>query len=101
MWVVRDLRAFLQSNYARKKLVADGSRISAGSNATTAQLIGAAVIARYQYYCSELEICQDYADFAANMISQNAGNGEVKLSLPFNFANQLICVASLVLVTAS
>jgi phage tail sheath gpL-like len=101
MYVLRDMRAFLQSNYARKKLVADGSRISAGSNATTAQLIGAAVIGRYQYYCSTLEICQNLAAFTANSLSQNAGNGEVKLSLPFDFANQLNVIASLVLVTSS
>jgi phage tail sheath gpL-like len=101
MWVIRDLRAFLQSNYARKKLVIDGSRISAGSNATTAQLIGVSVIARYQYYCIDLEICQDYASFASGLIAQNAGNGLVKLSLPFNFSNQLIVIASLALVTSS
>jgi phage tail sheath gpL-like len=100
MYVIRDLRAFLQANYARKKLVADGSRIAAGSNATTSQLILASVLGRYQTYCT-LAICQNYAAFAAGAIAQNAGNGEVKLLLPFDLASQLRVIASLVLFTQS
>jgi phage tail sheath gpL-like len=100
MYVIRDLRSFLQATYARKQLVADGSIIAAGSNATTAQLILASVLGRYQTYCT-LAICQNYANFVAGAVAQNAGFGEVKLSLPFDLANQLRVIASLVLFTKS
>jgi phage tail sheath gpL-like len=100
MFLIRDMRAFFQNTYQRKKLVADGSRIAAGSNATTAQLILASAIARYQTYCT-LGLAQNYATFAAKALAQNAGNGLVKLSLPFDLANQLRIIASLALFVKS
>jgi phage tail sheath gpL-like len=100
MFLLRDMRSFLQTIYARKKLVADGSLIAAGSNAVTSQLILQSAIARYQTYCTQ-GLAQNYATFAAKALAQNAGGGLVKLSLPFDLANQLRIIASLALFTKS
>ena len=100
MYLLRDMRAFLQTLYARKKLVADGSLIAAGSNAVTSQLILQSAIARYQTYCTQ-GLAQNYATFAATALAQNAGGGLVKLSLPFDLANQLRIIAALALFTKS
>lgn len=100
MFLVRDMRTFLEVTYPRKKLVADGSIIAAGSNSVTSQLILASAIARYQTYCT-LGLAQNYATFAKNALAQNAGNGLVKLSLPFDLANQLRIIAALAFFTKS
>lgn len=100
MYLIRDMRAFLQITYARKKLVADGSLIAAGSNAVTSQLILQSCLARYQTYCTN-GLAQNYATFAKNALAQNAGGGLVKLSLPFDLANQLRVIAVLALFTKS
>jgi phage tail sheath gpL-like len=100
MYLIRDMRAFLQTTYARKKLVADGSIIAAGSNVVTSQLILQSAIARYQTYCTQ-GLAQNYATFAKTALAQNAGGGEVKLSLPFDLANQLRVIAAIALFTKS
>ncbi len=86
--VIRDLRIQMQSQFARKKLVADGTRIPGGSNQVTAQIILAAVKALYVTYCNR-GWAQNAAAFAAGAVAQNAGNGEVKMRLPVDVANQL------------
>jgi phage tail sheath gpL-like len=91
-YIIRDLRTYLSTTYARKILVADGTPISGGSYMTTAQLILADVISRYQTYCND-GVAQNYAGFAAAATAQNLGNGKVALQLPINVADQLRIIA--------
>ena len=86
--LVRDMRTYLQATYGRKKLVADGSTISGGSNMVTSQTILAAVLARYKGYC-DAGRAQNYAAFKAGAQAVNAGNGQVNLLLPFVLPSQL------------
>lgn len=88
MDIVRDMRAYLQATYGRKKLVADGTSIAGGSNMVTAQTILSAVLARYQGYCNAGR-AQNYAAFKAGAQAVNAGGGRVNLLLPFVLPNQL------------
>lgn len=92
---IRDLRTFLLTNYGRKKLVLDETRISDGTNTTTASLIKAAIIARYRYQ-EQLGWVQNSANFAANILVENAGNGQVRVMAPIDCANQLRIIAVLV-----
>ncbi len=92
MAVIRDLRIQLQSQFARKKLVADGTRIPGGSNQVTAQIVLAVAKALYVTYCTR-GWAQDAPGFAAGALGQNAGGGLVKLLLPVRVANQLRTIA--------
>jgi phage tail sheath gpL-like len=92
MACLRDLLSFLTSNFGRKKLVADGTVISGGSNIVTAQTILQAVIARYTYQAAQ-GLTQEAAAFAKAAQAVNAGNGVVTLYLPYNVANQLRIIA--------
>ncbi|MBM9401549.1 phage tail sheath subtilisin-like domain-containing protein [Gluconacetobacter azotocaptans] len=89
---LQDMRIFLASQFAACILVADGTKIPAGAKATTAQLVGKACIARYRVQAANLWV-QNPDIFAANVVATNAGNGVVKLVLPFNWANQLRAIA--------
>ena len=91
----RTLRTALQSQYANKILVSDGSRIPPGSSMTTAQLISLSAIAQYNGLCQQ-GLFQNAALFAKQVAYQNAGNGLVKLYLPMMVANQLRNVALLI-----
>ncbi len=91
MDLIRDMRVFLQTTYARKKLVADGSNIPGGSNATTSQNVLSSAWGRYRGYC-DANRAQNYATFKANSRAQNAGNGQVNLLLPFDLPNELIAI---------
>jgi len=91
-YLIRDLRTYLASTYARKILVADGTPITGGSSMVTAQSIKADIISRYRTYCNN-GLAQNYATFAANAVAQNVGNGNVALQLPFDLANQLRVLA--------
>jgi phage tail sheath gpL-like len=91
-YIIRDLRNYLGTAYARKILVVDGTPISGGSFMTTAQNILADVISRYQVYCNA-GVAQAYATFAANATAQNQGNGVVALQLPIIPAGQLRVIA--------
>lgn len=93
---ISDLRTFIQSNYLTGKiLVSDGSRIPYGSAMVTAQTILTGVIGRYQTHCT-IGWAQNPKQFAQQALAQNAGNGLVKLMLPYMVANQLRQVAMLV-----
>lgn len=74
MYVLRSLRSVVTTNYARKKLAADGVRPPAGSNIVTPSLIKADLIANYR----ELEaagMVQESDVFAANLVvEKNASN---------------------------
>ena len=80
--------------FARKKLLEDGNIIPAGSNAVTPKIISTATIAWYREECAAGN-AQDPDQFAAAIISQNAGNGTVKSLLPFILVNQLRQIAAL------
>ncbi|MCJ8355563.1 phage tail protein, partial [Novacetimonas hansenii] len=92
MICLQDMRIYLASMFAGFILVADGTKISAGAKATTAQLIGKACAARYNWQCSQLW-AQNAATFAASLQSQNQGGGQVFLLMPYDFANQLWVIA--------
>ncbi|ARW48743.1 phage tail sheath subtilisin-like domain-containing protein [Acetobacter pasteurianus] len=89
---LQDMRSYLASTFNRFILVVDGSKIPAGAKATTAQLVGKAAAARYNWQCQQLW-AQDPSTFSANLVSENAGNGVVKMLLPFKFADQLWVIA--------
>lgn len=89
---MQDMRIFLASQYSRCILVSDGTKIPAGAKATTAALIGKAAASRYRWQASQFWV-QNADDFAQNLVAENAGNGLVKLLLPYNFANQLRVIA--------
>lgn len=92
MICLQDMRIYLASMFAGFILVADGTKIPAGAKATTAQLIGKACAARYNWQCSQLW-AQNAATFAANLQAQNQGGGQVFLLMPYDFANQLWVIA--------
>ncbi|GBQ84093.1 bacteriophage tail sheath protein [Gluconacetobacter johannae DSM 13595] len=89
---LQDMRIFLASQFAACILVADGTKIPAGVRATTAQLIGKACAARYRVQAANLWV-QNPDIFAASVVATNAGSGLVTLLLPYNWANQLRCIA--------
>nr|WP_255663248.1 phage tail sheath subtilisin-like domain-containing protein [Komagataeibacter sp. FNDCR2] len=93
-YVIRDLRAF-QAPYLVKKLVSDTTRIAAGSNAINAPVVKQALISRYV----ELETggyVQNSANFAAGIIVQNAGGGQLRELLPIDVVNQVRDVPMLI-----
>jgi phage tail sheath gpL-like len=94
-FIIRDLRTFLTSQFPRKILVADGTPIPFGSAMVTAQTILAAIIGRYQTYCTS-GLAQNATVFAQQAQAQNAGNGLVSLLLPIQVANQLRQTAMLI-----
>lgn len=97
---MQDMVTYLASQYPRTILVADGSRIPAGAQSTTAQLVGKSAVARYRWQATQLWV-QNPDTFAASIVAENAGNGVVKLLLPYDFANQLWVIAGNVLFTKS
>lgn len=92
---IRDMRIFLQSQFPRKKLVSDTTRISAGSNMVTSKTVLASAVARYRTQCAN-GLMQNPDQFAQQAKSQNKGNGLVALLLPMQLANQLRQIAMLV-----
>ena len=92
---IQDMLGFLAAQYPATILVADGTKIPAGAPVTTAQMVGAACASRYVTQCNNFW-CQNPQQFAAGIQAINAGNGEVKLLLPYMIANQLRVVAATV-----
>ncbi|PYD63975.1 phage tail sheath subtilisin-like domain-containing protein [Gluconacetobacter entanii] len=92
MICLQDMRIYLASQFGGCILVADGTKIPAVAKATTAQLIGKACSARYNWQCSQFW-AQNAATFAANIQAQNQGGGVVALLMPYDFANQLWVIA--------
>ena len=94
MYVARDLRNYLLSRYARKKLVSDATQVMPGSNCVTSQMIKASTVSEYR----QLEVAgyvQNSSTFAANIIAEDAGNGLVKILAPVDLVNQLRQIAIL------
>ncbi|EHH68380.1 hypothetical protein GMO_11500 [Gluconobacter morbifer G707] len=92
VYIIRDIQAFLKARYGRKKLVADGTDISGGSNMVTSQTILAAAVGRYKTLCDN-GFAQGYETFKANASAENMGNGTVALMLPFHLVDQLRMIA--------
>ncbi|GBQ32276.1 phage tail protein [Gluconacetobacter azotocaptans] len=89
---LQDMQTYLSSQFGGYGLVADGTVIPAGAKFTTAQLIGKSVVARYRWQGQQLWV-QNADTFAQNLVAQNAGNGQVSLLMPYDFANQLWQIA--------
>lgn len=86
-YVIRDLREF-QAPYLTKKLVSDTTRIAAGSNAINAPVVKQALISRYTAL-EDAGYVQNSANFAAAIIVQNAGGGQLRELLPIDVVNQV------------
>jgi phage tail sheath gpL-like len=97
---IRDMRIFVQSTYVPSILVADGTQIPFGSGMTTAQTILQGCIARYRRYCTA-GLMQNFDEFKKKATALNAGNGLVKLNLPFVPSDQLEAVGMLINLQAS
>lgn len=89
---LQDMQAYLSSQFGGYGLLADGALIPAGAKFTTAQLIGKAMAARYRWQAGQLWV-QNADAFARSLVAQNAGNGQVSLLMPYDFANQLWNIA--------
>ncbi|HET6606744.1 MAG TPA: phage tail sheath subtilisin-like domain-containing protein [Rhodopila sp.] len=92
---IRDMMTYLASQYSRAILVQNGNPTPYGSGMVTAATILASVNARYATQCANGWM-QNPTQFAQQSQAQNAGNGTVKLLLPFMLANQLRDIAMLV-----
>lgn len=87
-----DMRSYLAMQVGGYILLDDAAKIPAGAKATTAKLIGKLCVARYRYQATQLWVQNEDA-FATNIVCQNAGNGVVKILMPYDFANQLWIIA--------
>ncbi|GAC1335488.1 MAG: phage tail sheath subtilisin-like domain-containing protein [Bradyrhizobium sp.] len=94
-YVCRDLHFFLASQFSRKKLVNDVTRIVGSSNVVSPAVIKASVISRYVYLERQLVLVQDSPGFAAGVVVENAGGGVVKILAPLVLVNQLRVTAVL------
>jgi len=83
----QDMRIQLASQLGGSILLADGTKLSAGAKATTAQLVGKTAAAIYRQQAANLWV-QNPDQFAAGVQAVNNGNGFVSLFLPYQFANQ-------------
>ncbi len=98
MDLIRDWRTQMLSQFARKILVIDGSILSGGTAMVTSQTVRAATISWYNRACLEGR-AQDPDGFRAGCLAQNAGNGQVRVLLPFRLDNQLRQIDANVLFT--
>lgn len=89
---IQDMKQYLASQFPRCVLLQDGTKISAGQQATTAELIGKTCIARYRTQASWLWV-QDTDGFAAELKAENIGKGTVKLLMPYRLSDQLFVIA--------
>jgi phage tail sheath gpL-like len=92
MAYIRAVRSMIQSQFNQCILVADGTKIPAGSAMVTSQTILYSIVALYQQQCTT-GLVQNATAFAAQATAQNAGGGLVTALLPVQLGNQLINVA--------
>jgi phage tail sheath gpL-like len=83
MYVLRDLRSFLTSNYGRSKLAADGTRAASGSGVVTPSILKAAIVGEYRRLESLGEV-QNSAAFAAGLIVQISANNPSRVDILFD-----------------
>lgn len=89
---LQDLGQFLFEQCGGSIILQNGNRIPAGVRATTPDLIKRTVISRYRTQCDNLW-CQNPDDFAAAVVVEYAGEGRVRMLLPYQFADQLWTMA--------
>jgi phage tail sheath gpL-like len=94
MFVARDLANYLLTRYARKKLVSDGTPILPGSNCVSAAMIKASTVSEYRAL-EAAGYVQNSAQFAQNIVAEDAGRGLVKILAPVDLVNQLRQIAIL------
>lgn len=94
MFVARDLSNYLLTRYARKKLVSNGTTVLPGSNCVTPAMIQASTVSEYRVLEANGYV-QNSATFAANIVTEDAGNGLVKILAPVDLVNQLRQIAIL------
>ena len=97
MYAARYINAQMTSQFiaAGKILVANGTPIPLGAPAVTPSMVFQAVVAIYSYL-SSIFIVQNPQKFAQNGYATTGQKGQVELYLPFDFADQVIQVASLI-----
>ena len=97
MYAARYINAQLTTQFIAtgKILVANGTPIPMGSPAVTPSAIFQAVVGYYAYLAS-IFIVQNPQTFARNGYATTGQKGQVLLYLPFDFADQVIQIASLI-----
>ena len=94
--VIRFFQADFSTVWARKKIVANGTRLGISNQDTlTPQIIEAHVLALYRQLEADGRV-QDVANFKALLTVEIVGNGRVNILLPITLSNQLRIVAGLV-----
>lgn len=79
-YVLRDLRTYLRTQYARKRLVSDATR-TAGNNMVSPSDVKAAVISRYRVQ-EVLGFVQNSSVFAAALVVEPQGRGQLAILWP-------------------
>lgn len=95
--VIRSLRTTVTSEFARTKLAANGTPVSAGGNTVTPNIVRARLIAKYAEL-EELGLCQGADAFANDLVvQQNALNpNRLDVLFPAILVDQLRVFATLV-----
>lgn len=96
MYVLRDLRNYIETKYARFKIADDGQQIPAGASITTPKIIRADLIGRYRQLALAGYV-QDVAGFKANIqVERRQGNrNRVDVLYPVVPIDPLIQIAAL------
>ena len=96
-YCARYIQARLTTEFIQpgKILVANGTPIPLGAPAVTPNMIFQAVCAYYAYLAS-IFLCQNVQTFSQNGYATTGQKGQVLLFLPFDFADQVIQIASLI-----
>lgn len=93
-FVGRDLSTYLGSQFQRKILVSNGTRIPVGSAMITPETVRLSMNARYRTL-ADAGLVQEPDDFAKKSVAENAGHGLLRLLAPLVLANQLRQIAIL------
>lgn len=94
--VIQRFRADFSSVYARKKIVANGTRLGQNNADTvTPQIVATHCIALYRQMEADGRV-QDSTTFEQKLVAEYVGLGRLNLLLPITLAQQLRIIASLV-----
>lgn len=97
-FAVRYVVARLTSDFPRRILVDNGTRIGGGSLMVTPNTIRGAIIAYYAYL-ARVGVVTAPASFEAGIVAQKVTRGQVRVYLPFVLADQLRQIAAVVAFT--
>ena len=95
MFVARYIRSRLSSDFSRRILVENGTRIAGGSLMVTPNTIRAAALGYYAYLANR-GVVTGIAAFEAGVAAQRVTRGQVRLFLPITVADQLRQIAVLI-----